>query len=148
VTGKSEKEARIAIVDKETQIEQIRDGLIKRKVNLDSVMEQASTEDRKVVAPYILGAKASHDAARIEAALQRSSDLSGVVREIRAEAIAEQGRDQRAINQRLSEAVKYYNWVERDAGAAPLQESALHRIAEQQQAQERSSERASKRRRE
>lgn len=134
--------------DNARDMEKINNGLRSRNLNLDLIVEQAPLEERKVIAPYILGGNAGVDAAKIKGALQRSSDLSSVVGQIRSEVIAEQGRDQHAINERLSEAVKYYNWIEREPGAAPLQESALHRIAEQQQAQERSSERASKRRRE
>jgi len=127
--------------DNGRQMDLIRNGLRQRKVNLDPMVEQAPLEERKVIAPYILGGNAGVDAARIKGALQGSSDLSSVVGRIRSEVIAEQGRDQRAINERLSEAVKYYNWVERDVGAAPLQERAVLEIADKAQAQERANKR-------
>jgi hypothetical protein len=127
--------------DNGRQMDVIRNGLRQRKVNLDPMVEQAPLEERRMIAPYILGGNAGVDAARIKGALQGSSDLSSVVGRIRSEVIAEQGRDQRAINERLSEAVKYYNWVERDVGAAPLQERAVLEIDDKAQAQERANKR-------
>lgn len=93
----------------------------------DCILAKASPEDRKVIAPYLLGTEAAADAARIKAALEAAKAdpeanpkavVMGVLREIKSEVELARKTGQsgdKITRERATDAVRYYNYIEKDA---------------------------------
>jgi len=107
------------------------------------LLKKATPEQRKVLAPYILGAQAAEDSALIKGAIARSEDLKGVMGAILTDARQRSGKHAEEIAiERLHNGAVYYNLLEKPTAAAALDPAKLERTMREQVAKEKAAQQA------